>query len=131
MLKSGLVLIAIMVSSLQAAPLISHETLLVNEYRYIVNFVLQAINSDRVVIFSRTTCPFSDLAKAQFDRLNTHFFAIELDNLVDSDEIQDVLEQITGARTVPRVFVRGQFIGGGTDMVRMYYDGSLARLLAS
>ena len=34
------------------------------------------------------------------------------------DDIQDALAEITGARSVPRVFVGGAFIGGGDDTVR-------------
>lgn len=30
---------------------------------------------------------------------------------------------------VPRVFVKGNCIGGGTDVKKMYEDGSLAKLL--
>lgn len=39
----------------------------------------------------------------------------ELDTLGDEveGEVQDILANITGARTVPRVFVDGRCIGGG------------------
>ena len=39
--------------------------------------------------------------------------APQLDGRADMDDIQDALKDITGARSVPRVFVGGQFVGGG------------------
>lgn len=66
----------------------------------------------------------------QFEQLGQHFTAIEIENRKDCDEIQGVLGQLTGARTVPRVFINGKFIGGGSDVKRMANDGSLQRLLA-
>jgi glutaredoxin 3 len=37
---------------------------------------------------------------------------------------------MTGARSVPRVFVDGNFIGGGTDVKKLYETGALAKMLA-
>ena len=36
------------------------------------------------------------------------------------NEIQDYLEQLTGARTVPRVFIGNEYIGGCIDLVNMH-----------
>ena len=55
--------------------------------------------------------------------------AIELEDRPDCQEIQDILGSMTGARSVPRVFVDGNFIGGGSDVEKMYKDGSLAKML--
>lgn len=46
-------------------------------------------------------------------------------------EAQDALGEITGARSVPRVFVGGKFIGGGDDTVSKAANGELAQLLAA
>ena len=45
--------------------------------------------------------------------------------------IQDELEEITGARTVPRVFINGKFVGGGDDIVDLDRRGKLRDLLES
>lgn len=66
----------------------------------------------------------------QFDKLKQAYTAIELDKRDDGDDIFNILEDITGARTVPRVFVKGEFIGGGTDVKKMYENGELAKKLA-
>ncbi|CAH1405647.1 unnamed protein product [Nezara viridula] len=94
-------------------------------------FVKEAINKDSVVIFSKTYCPYCKMAKEVFEKLQHAFTAIELDKRDDGDTIQDVLGEITGARTVPRVFVNGEFVGGGSDVKALYEAGKLERMLVS
>jgi glutaredoxin 3 len=94
-------------------------------------YVDAQIAKSRVVIFSKSYCPFSQLAKEQFQKLNYPYHHVELDYRSDGEQIQDVLGRMTGARTMPRVFISGVFIGGGEDMENMYANGSLKRLLDS
>ncbi|XP_011301537.1 glutaredoxin-C4 isoform X2 [Fopius arisanus] len=93
-------------------------------------WVAQTINSETVVIFSKSYCPYCKMAKDAFDKLKQKYNSIELDHRDDADEVQDILGEITGARSVPRVFVNGEFIGGGTDVKKMYETGELAKKLA-
>lgn len=44
-------------------------------------------------------------------------------------EIQDLMLSITGARTVPRVFIDGAFIGGADDLEILDQRGELVPLL--
>lgn len=55
--------------------------------------------------------------------------AIEIENRPDCNDLQDVFQDFTGARSVPRVFVNGNFIGGGTDVKKLYENGKLAEML--
>ncbi|VDO77100.1 unnamed protein product [Onchocerca flexuosa] len=54
---------------------------------------------------------------------------IEVNERDDCDEIQDALLQITGARSVPRVFVGGKCIGGCDDTIIAKEDGRLDKML--
>lgn len=59
---------------------------------------------------------------------------LQLDNLSAGDniiDIQDALGEVTGARSVPRVFVGGKFIGGGDDTVAKAANGELKELLVA
>ncbi|XP_021915526.1 glutaredoxin-C4-like isoform X2 [Zootermopsis nevadensis] len=91
--------------------------------------VKELIDSDDVVIFSKTTCPFCIAAKKVFDDLHQVYTAVELNKRDDGDTIQTILEQITGARTVPRVFVRGECLGGCSDIKELYASGKLVEIL--
>jgi glutaredoxin 3 len=93
-------------------------------------------NETQVVIFSKTYCPYcvkGKRAMAQFvDVPSADVFLWELDQGTPADEgaaIQDALLDVTGGRSVPRVFVGGQFIGGGDDTAAKASSGELLRLL--
>ena len=49
----------------------------------------------------------------------------------DALGLQDILLDITGGRTVPRVFVGGNFLGGGDDTVAAAANGELKKRLES
>ncbi|XP_073838550.1 uncharacterized protein isoform X2 [Musca autumnalis] len=90
-------------------------------------FVQNVLKEHKVVIFSKSSCPYCSMAKEQFKKLSVPFHVIELDQRQDCNEIQDVLGQMTGQRTVPRCFIDGKFIGGGTDVKKMYETGALQK----
>ncbi|KAF7280483.1 uncharacterized protein LOC143198750 [Rhynchophorus ferrugineus] len=91
--------------------------------------VKDLITSDNVVIFSKTYCPYCRLAKEVFDKIQQKYTTIELDLRNDGEEIQGILAQITGARTVPRVFIKGNCVGGGSDVKALYDKGELLPLV--
>lgn len=49
--------------------------------------------------------------------------------IADGAEIQDTLEQMTGQRTVPNIFINGQHIGGNSEFQALYKEGKLKELL--
>ncbi len=54
---------------------------------------------------------------------------IELDEIDNGNEYQKVLGRMTDARTVPRVFIAGECIGGGDDTERLDKNGDLEKHL--
>uniref|UniRef100_A0A0K8RI96 Putative glutaredoxin n=2 Tax=Ixodes ricinus TaxID=34613 RepID=A0A0K8RI96_IXORI len=93
------------------------------------SFVQETIEKNPVVIFSKSYCPFCKMAKEVFVNIKAPFLTVELDDRPDADDIQEVLREMTGAATVPRVFVGKQCIGGGTDVKKMHQDKALEPLL--
>ncbi|KAL0099603.1 hypothetical protein PUN28_019786 [Cardiocondyla obscurior] len=91
------------------------------------DFINDSIAKNAIVIFSKTYCPYCKMAKQVFDSLKKTYITVELDDREDAQEIQDVLGQLTGARTVPRVFVNGECLGGGTDVKKLYESGELEK----
>lgn len=57
--------------------------------------------------------------------------AVELDEVVEGEEVMDALWSLTNRRTVPQVFIKGDFIGGCDDTVGAYQSGELAEKLAA
>ncbi|EDW79386.1 uncharacterized protein Dwil_GK20447 [Drosophila willistoni] len=90
-------------------------------------FVKDTIANNKVAIFSKTYCPYCTMAKEQFRKIDVEPTVVELDGNPEANAIQAILGEITGATTVPRVFIDGKFVGGGTDIKRMYDQGTLQK----
>jgi len=71
--------------------------------------VTKALQENLVMVFSKSYCPHCLRAKRVLDaELGQSKYAVmELENRSDCAAIQDYLRQLTGARTVPRVFLQG------------------------
>ncbi|EEF28727.1 glutaredoxin-C3 isoform X1 [Ricinus communis] len=93
-------------------------------------FVQNLINSQTIVIFSKSYCPYCLRAKRIFNELHEQPYVVELDLRDDGAQIQYVLLDLFGRRTVPQVFVNGKHIGGSDDLKAAVQSGKLQKLLA-
>ncbi|KAM4023469.1 glutaredoxin 2 [Anomaloglossus baeobatrachus] len=94
-----------------------------------VKLVQDTVSGNCVVIYSKTTCPYCTMAKDVFNSINVHYKSIELDEVENGSQLQEALHHMTGARTVPRVFVNGACIGGGTETRKLNQEGKLIQLI--
>lgn len=94
-------------------------------------FVQNVIYSNRIAMFSKSYCPYCLGAKRIFSELHEKPFVVELDLRDDGSQIQSVLLDLTGKRTVPQIFVNGKHIGGSDDLKAAVASGQLQKLLAS
>jgi glutaredoxin-like protein len=65
-----------------------------------------------VTVFSRDGCPHCARAKTALRQAGIEFEALEL----NTDYTDRTLRAVSGARTVPQIFVNGQLIGGADDL---------------
>jgi glutaredoxin 3 len=91
--------------------------------------VEQAIKSEAVLVFSKTYCPHCTKAKQTLTQLKLNPTVHELDTRGDGADIQDYLAGKTGQRTVPSIFVKGQFLGGNSDLQEAVKSGRLDKML--
>ncbi|KAL9960549.1 hypothetical protein ACROYT_G034023 [Oculina patagonica] len=95
-----------------------------------VDFVNDKVKGNKVAVFSKTYCPYCDMAKTALkDAGLKNYLLIELDKVEDGSAIQDALLEITGGRTVPRVFIGGKFVGGGSEVRDLQAAGKLKPML--
>lgn len=88
-----------------------------------------------VFVVSKAFCPFCKQVKAALDGMGATYEVMELQDaarqpLVDDvDAVQDYMQELTGARSVPRVFIGGKFVGGADDTIAKKASGELEKLL--
>jgi glutaredoxin 3 len=90
--------------------------------------IAATLSAHKVVVYSKTYCPYCDKAKAAFKRVGVAPHVVELDERPDGGAFQSELGKMTGGTSVPRVFVGGKFIGGGDDTDAAERSGKLAKL---
>ncbi|ORZ22497.1 glutaredoxin-1 [Absidia repens] len=96
----------------------------------IEQYVDNLIANNKIVVFSKSYCPYCKSTKELFKQLGEDIVVIELDQIKQGADIQDYLLKKTGQRTVPNVFVRQQHIGGNSEVQAANNNGSLKKLLA-
>merc|ERR1711918_267752 len=72
--------------------------------------------SNDVVMFSFSTCPFCDKAKATLEDLDVEFTAIELDQMGEEGlQYRAELGELTDRTSMPSIWIGGEYIGGCND----------------
>ncbi|EED19997.1 glutaredoxin Grx1, putative [Talaromyces stipitatus ATCC 10500] len=74
------------------------------------------IDENKVVVFSKSYCPYCKATKSLLSGLGAPYYVLELDQVDDGAAIQDALEEITSQRSVPNIFINKQHIGGNSDL---------------
>ncbi|PAV85366.1 hypothetical protein WR25_07226 [Diploscapter pachys] len=95
-------------------------------------FVDGIIQSNKVAVFSKSYCPYCHKARNALESQNLKEGTmkwVEIEDNPDCEKIQDYLKDLTGSRSVPRVFISQKFFGGGDDTAAGAKSGKLAQLL--
>ncbi|PWA01018.1 hypothetical protein BB558_002904 [Smittium angustum] len=87
------------------------------------------IDKNKVFVFSKSYCPYSDRAKNTLSSLNIPFKSLELDTEQNGPEIQETLYQMTNQRTVPNIFINRQHIGGNDSLNDLVLQDKLKNML--
>jgi glutaredoxin 3 len=97
------------------------------------SFIEAEHSTHTVVVWSKTYCPYCSQTKTLLTSLpnlsRNEIQVHELDQHPQGDAIQRELYAMSGQRTVPNVFVRGQHLGGNDDTHRAHRSGQLTKLL--
>lgn len=93
------------------------------------NLVKDLTSKHKVLVFSKSTCPFCTKVKNLFSSIKVDPKIVELDQLGNGLAIQDTLSDLTGLRTVPNVFVNGQHLGGCNDTLKAHAENRLMPMI--
>ena len=80
----------------------------------------------QVVIYTTDYCPFCSRAKALLRSKGVNFEEIDL---ARDARLREEVQQRTGRRTVPQIFIDGVSVGGFDEIKQLDEDGELDRML--
>jgi cysteine synthase A len=91
-------------------------------------------NDNPVVLFATEWCEFSWSVRKIFAQYEIPYRSVDLDSVayqVDNKggKIRKAIEQKTGLKTVPQIYVGGKHIGGATEVFDAMIDGSFGEIL--
>ncbi|CAE7733266.1 Glrx [Symbiodinium sp. KB8] len=93
------------------------------------------ITQSKVFVVSKQWCPFCQRLKSVLGDIGVAAEVLELEDMnkkplvKDEAAVLDYMQQRTGARSVPRLFIAGKFVGGCDDAVTMASSGELQKRL--
>ncbi|MDH3612726.1 MAG: cysteine synthase A [Gammaproteobacteria bacterium] len=87
-----------------------------------------------VVLFALEWCEFCWSVRKMFAEYEIPYRSIDLDSVAYQEDnkggkIRKALEQRTGLKTIPQIYVGGKHLGGASETFDACKDGSLAKLL--
>lgn len=80
----------------------------------------------KVIVYSKTWCPFCVRAKALLTQKSVDFEEI---NIGTEPEKRDEMIQLSGQHTVPQIFINEHHVGGCDELLAAEAQGELDRLL--
>jgi len=88
-----------------------------------------------VVLFALEWCEFCWSVRKMFAAYDIPYRSIDLDSVAyqvgnKGGDIRKAIEQQTGLKTIPQIYVGGEHLGGATEVFDACKDGSLAKLLS-
>ncbi|BGP28843.1 hypothetical protein JCM10296v2_000579 [Rhodotorula toruloides] len=95
---------------------------------------VESLIQSPVVVFSKSYCPYCTEAKNILSSLgqSSRMKVLELNQEQNGSAIQQYLAERVGAAkvTVPQVYIKGQPVGGCSDLKKLQAEGKLTSLLA-
>jgi len=91
--------------------------------------VEKLIAENKVMIFSKSYCPYCAKAKTLYSNLHVEYYAVELDVDRHGMQIQHYLLKRTNQRTVPNIFINHKHFGGADKSIEYFHTGQLYTLL--
>ena len=73
----------------------------------------------KAIVWSNINCHFCEMAKTLLEQKDIEY---EERNLAENWKIQQLLEVVPGARSVPQIFVDDKYIGGYDELVEYFKE---------
>ena len=99
-----------------------------------VAFIERVVSEAPVVVFALEWCEFCWTLRKLFEALGVSYRSVDIDAVAYQENdwgvrLREALHQRLEIPTIPQVFVGGQHIGGCTEVIKAYEDGTLLQRL--
>ncbi len=81
-----------------------------------------------VKIYATRFCPYCTAARSLFTQLAVPYTEISVDG---DRQLREEMTRLSGARTVPQIWVGDQHVGGFTELHALHQNGGLTQLLSA
>lgn len=88
-----------------------------------------AIKTNPVLLATKSWCSYCQAALSNIEGQGVKPKVLELDSMENGPQIHEELKTLTSQRTVPYIFINGQFVGGYSDFMQTRYCKDLAEFL--
>src|SRR6201994_4845385 len=98
-----------------------------------INARIQAdIDANQVMLYMKGTPMFPQCGfSARVIQILTHMgVPFNSANVLEDDELRDGIKHFSQWPTIPQLYVKGEFVGGGDIITEMFQNGELETLLA-
>ena len=92
-------------------------------------YIVEKVTTKPCVVFSKSYCPYCKRAKSILASAKAPCEVIELDQHESGMAIQSALASMTGRRTVPNIFMKGEPVGGADTIMGLEASGQLSDLV--
>ena len=97
------------------------EKAVLSKEEYMQKKIDHLISTNKVMMFSKSYCPFCMMTKKLLKKKNVSLFALELDQDPEGDLMHSTLKKMSGHNTVPNVYINGKHIGGNDTLQELEY----------
>ena len=98
------------------------------DYYNMMKILNEEIKNNEILIFTKKKCGYCDKSLNLLNSLNLKYKNIVLKGLVSSDKVETIefiLHTKTGQKTVPNIFIKGEHIGGCTELMELHNSKQL------
>jgi len=99
-----------------------------NSDNEMLNIINELFRQHKLVLFSKTFCPYCRTAKNVLKATGFKFHAVELDEAPNGAKMQKEISKLSGINTVPQLFLDSKFVGDSSTVKKLNESGKLVEM---
>ncbi|MFM2344493.1 MAG: hypothetical protein RLZZ210_1104 [Pseudomonadota bacterium] len=89
----------------------------------------QNLQNPEITMYATRICPYCNMALALLKKKGIDITTITKILVDEKPELREQMMELTGRKTVPQIFINGQYVGGCDDLHALENEGKLDQLI--